>query len=67
MPVRLADADGFYDVPALAPAVDGFFVMAYQLNLDGHPPGDVSADQRHVRRSGYGRRPVRSRCAARAR
>ncbi len=27
------DAGGFYNVPALAPAVDGFFVMEYQLNL----------------------------------
>ncbi|MGO9457734.1 MAG: glycosyl hydrolase family 18 protein [Acidimicrobiales bacterium] len=27
------DPGGFYDIPALAPAVDGFFVMAYQLNL----------------------------------
>jgi hypothetical protein len=27
------DPDGFYNIPALAPAVDGFFVMAYQLNL----------------------------------
>ena len=31
------DPDGFYDVPAIAPAVDGFFVMAYQLNLDATP------------------------------
>jgi|GEM_PF-597086 len=28
------DPTGFYDIPALAPAVDGFFVMAYQLNLE---------------------------------
>lgn len=27
------DPRGFYNIPALAPAVDGFFVMAYQLNL----------------------------------
>jgi hypothetical protein len=27
------DSVGFYNIPALAPAVDGFFVMAYQLNL----------------------------------
>jgi len=27
------DATGFYDVTALSPYVDGFFVMAYQLNL----------------------------------
>ena len=27
------DSSGFYNISALAPAVDGFFVMAYQLNL----------------------------------
>ncbi len=27
------DPDGFYDIPALSHDVDGFFVMAYQLNL----------------------------------
>ena len=27
------DPNGFYNIRALAPAVDGFFVMAYQLNL----------------------------------
>jgi len=27
------DAGGFYNIRALAPAVDGFFVMEYQLNL----------------------------------
>jgi Glycosyl hydrolases family 18 len=27
------DPSGFYNIPALAPAVDGFFVMEYQLNL----------------------------------
>ena len=27
------DPDGFYDLPALSHYVDGFFVMAYQLNL----------------------------------
>jgi len=27
------DPSGFFDIPALAPAVDAFFVMAYQLNL----------------------------------
>ena len=31
------DPNGFYDVPAIAPAVDGFFVMAYQLNQDATP------------------------------
>jgi spore germination protein YaaH len=29
------DSGGFYNIPALAPVVDGFFVMAYQLNLRG--------------------------------
>ena len=27
------DPNGFYDIPALAPAVDAFFVMDYELNL----------------------------------
>ena len=27
-----ADPGGFYDIAALAPAVDGFFVMAYDMN-----------------------------------
>jgi hypothetical protein len=27
------DPNGFYNIRALAPAIDGFFVMAYQLNL----------------------------------
>jgi len=27
------DPGGFYDIKALAPSVDGFFVMAYELNL----------------------------------
>ncbi len=31
------DPNGFYNIPALAPVVDGFFVMAYQLNLAGSP------------------------------
>jgi len=31
------DTGGFYDVPALAPFVDAFFVMAYQLNLSATP------------------------------
>jgi glycosyl hydrolase family 18 (putative chitinase) len=30
-----ADPDGFYDIPALSDAVDAFFVMAYELNLQG--------------------------------
>ncbi len=29
------DAGGFYDIPALAPFVDAFFVMDYELNLAG--------------------------------
>ena len=29
------DPGGFYDIPALAPAVDAFFVMDYELNLAG--------------------------------
>jgi hypothetical protein len=29
------DPGGFYDIPALAPYVDAFFVMAYELNLEG--------------------------------
>ena len=31
------DAGGFYNIPALAPAVDAFFVMDYELNLQGTP------------------------------
>jgi hypothetical protein len=31
------DPSGFYNIPALAPAVDGFFVMEYQLNLQAGP------------------------------
>jgi hypothetical protein len=31
------DPDGFYNIAALAPAVDGFFVMAYELNLNAAP------------------------------
>lgn len=31
------DAGGFYNIPALAPAVDAFFVMDYELNLQGSP------------------------------
>ncbi len=31
------DPTGFYDIAALAPEVDGFFVMAYDLNLQGAP------------------------------
>jgi hypothetical protein len=33
------DPGGFYNVAALAPAVDGFFVMAYELNLNAAPGG----------------------------
>ncbi|HXN61699.1 MAG TPA: glycosyl hydrolase family 18 protein [Acidimicrobiales bacterium] len=28
------DPNGFYDIPAMAPAIDAFFVMEYQLNLN---------------------------------
>jgi hypothetical protein len=31
------DPAGFYDIPALAPIVDGFFVMSYDLNLSSAP------------------------------
>jgi spore germination protein len=31
------DPGGFYDIPALAPFVDAFFVMAYDLNLSATP------------------------------
>jgi hypothetical protein len=31
------DPDGFYNIPALAPSVDAFFVMAYELNLGASP------------------------------
>ncbi len=29
------DTSGFFNIPALAPAVDAFFVMAYEVNLAG--------------------------------
>ncbi len=32
-----ADSSGFYDVAALAPALDGFFVMAYDMNSQSTP------------------------------
>jgi spore germination protein YaaH len=31
------DSGGFFNIPALAPAVDAFFVMDYELNLQGSP------------------------------
>jgi hypothetical protein len=31
------DTKGFYNIPALSPAVDAFFVMDYELNLAGTP------------------------------
>ncbi len=34
------DTKGFYNIGALAPAVDGFFVMAYQLNLQSTGSSD---------------------------
>ena len=33
------DPDGFYDIPGLAPSVDAFFVMAYQM---GGPTGSAN-------------------------
>lgn len=39
------DPTGFYDIPALSSVVDGFFVMAYQLNLGAQPgPGSPLTD-----------------------
>ena len=36
------DPSGFYNIPALSHAVDGFFVMAYELNLKASPnPGSA--------------------------
>src|SRR6202041_751604 len=36
------DPSGFYNIPALSHVVDGFFVMAYQLNLRAAPnPGSA--------------------------
>ncbi len=32
-----SDPHGFYDIPALAPAVDAFFVMAYDMNDPSSP------------------------------
>ncbi len=39
------DPKGFYNIPALAPAVDGIFVMAYQLNLQspGSPDSPLTS------------------------
>jgi Glycosyl hydrolases family 18 len=39
------DSGGFYNISALAPAVDGFFVMAYQLNLQssGSPSSPLTS------------------------
>jgi hypothetical protein len=36
------DPSGFYNIPALAPYVDAFFVMAYELNLQGGGSNPVS-------------------------
>jgi hypothetical protein len=39
------DPNGFYNIKALAPFVDGFFVMAYQLNLEANGgPGSPLTD-----------------------
>ncbi|HEY3943121.1 MAG TPA: glycosyl hydrolase family 18 protein, partial [Acidimicrobiales bacterium] len=49
------DARGFYDIPALAPWVDAFFVMAYQLNMGATASGSspltngMMSDQATVR------------------
>jgi Glycosyl hydrolases family 18 len=43
-----AGSDGFYNLPALAPSVDGFFVMAYQLNLAAGPAGVTSSMTRSM-------------------
>jgi Glycosyl hydrolases family 18 len=43
-----AGTDGFYNLPALAPSVDGFFVMAYQLNLAAGPAGVASSMTRSM-------------------
>jgi hypothetical protein len=39
------DSGGFYNIPALAPVIDGFFVMAYQLNLQssGSPTSPLTS------------------------
>ena len=41
------DPNGFYDIPALAPEVDGFFVMAYNLNLgaDASPASPITSPE----------------------
>ena len=38
-----ADSSGFYDVAALAPALDGFFVMAYDMNSQSTPSPTAAA------------------------
>ena len=59
MPVRPAIPSGFYDIPALAPAVDAFFVMQYQPEPVRQPVQRHSPlTSRHVQRSDH-RRPVR--------
>ena len=52
------DPGGFYNIPALAPAVNAFFVMAYDMNsfsapsptapLDGTSPSDLTAIQGYL-------------------
>ncbi len=44
-----ADSGGFYNIAALAPAVDGFFVMAYDMNSQATPERHGTAG----RRGGY--------------
>ena len=41
-----ADSGGFYNVAALAPALDGFFVMAYDMNFAEHPECHRAAHRR---------------------
>ena len=55
-----ADSAGFYDVAALAPALDGFFVMAYDMNDRVTAERHRTVDRRRVtttrRRSSNSRR-----------
>ena len=58
------DPGGFYNIAALAPAVDGFFVMAYQMNDSRYPapqPNWSVADSPKKRRSSSSRRWCRPR------
>ena len=44
------DTNGFYNIGALAPAVNAFFVMAYQLNLESGPSSVSPLDEHGVQR-----------------